>query len=271
MPSTSTQVYSVRDKSTDQEYKARGAQAENHQVDALKSNDQAITRSVPVISQRAEKTHNISSLEYHSARLPEWIATSSTHKSINTKHVLSSIPPIKSSKSTSVEKNKFFPLTADKNTIDVSGLKPLRPSRTSKKGLSHPTVRNEIKLLKHLKENTDINTMAKMVTALGAEKHKLLSPQLKRKVFEVSVSYSSRCPRVLIENDGNVEKAEACAKKLEDICNMLKKKHEEAKEILVRAVVNNNNLLMLNHPIHEEKISMVQRFASLKMSKELRT
>lgn len=36
---------------------------------------------------------------------------------------------------------------------------------------------------------------------------------------------------------------------------MLKKKHEEAKELLVRAVVNNNNLLMLNHPIYEAKIS----------------
>lgn len=41
------------------------------------------------------------------------------------------------------------------------------------------------------------------------------------------------------------------------LANMLKKKHEEAKEILVRAVVNNNKLLMLNHPIaiHEKKIS----------------
>lgn len=36
---------------------------------------------------------------------------------------------------------------------------------------------------------------------------------------------------------------------------MLKKKHEEAKEILVRAIVNNNNLLMVNHPVYEEKIS----------------
>ncbi|KAG7959087.1 hypothetical protein I3843_10G055200 [Carya illinoinensis] len=60
---------------------------------------------------------------------------------------------------------------------------------------------------------------------------------------------------LVMENDGNVEKAEAYAKELDDICNMLKKKHEEAKEILVRAIVNNNNLLMLNHPIHEEKIS----------------
>ncbi|KAK4857802.1 hypothetical protein QYF36_006493 [Acer negundo] len=58
-----------------------------------------------------------------------------------------------------------------------------------------------------------------------------------------------------MENDGNIEKAEAYTKELEDICNMLKKKHEEAKEVLVRALVNNNNLLMLNHPIYEEKIS----------------
>ncbi|GMP72257.1 hypothetical protein CsSME_00030356 [Camellia sinensis var. sinensis] len=58
-----------------------------------------------------------------------------------------------------------------------------------------------------------------------------------------------------MENDVNVEKAEAYTKELEDICNMLRKKHEEAKEILVRGLVNNNNLLMLNHPIYEEKIS----------------
>ncbi|KAJ0083041.1 hypothetical protein Patl1_10575 [Pistacia atlantica] len=60
---------------------------------------------------------------------------------------------------------------------------------------------------------------------------------------------------LVMEDDGNVEKAEAYSKELEDICNMLKKKHEEAKEILVRTIVNNNNLLMLNHPIYEEKIS----------------
>ncbi|XP_034918479.2 uncharacterized protein At4g18490 [Populus alba] len=60
---------------------------------------------------------------------------------------------------------------------------------------------------------------------------------------------------VAAENDGNVEKAEAYAKELEDICKMLKKKHEEAKEIMVRAVVANNSLLMLNHPMFDEKIS----------------
>ncbi|RRT77692.1 hypothetical protein B296_00006179 [Ensete ventricosum] len=49
------------------------------------------------------------------------------------------------------------------------------------------------------------------------------------------------------------------------LCNMLKKKHDEAKEVLVRAVVNNNKLLMLNHPMIEEKISfvLVLRYASM--------
>ena len=46
------------------------------------------------------------------------------------------------------------------------------------------------------------------------------------------------------------------------ICNMLRKKHEEAKEKLVRAIVNNNNLLMLNHPIYDEKISLLSLMLS---------
>ncbi|XP_021295020.1 uncharacterized protein At4g18490 isoform X2 [Herrania umbratica] len=69
-----------------------------------------------------------------------------------------------------------------------------------------------------------------------------------------------------LENDGNVEKAEAYGKALEDICNMLKKKHEEAKELFVRAIVNNNSLLMLNHPIFEEKISFPFVFAIIRFS-----
>lgn len=52
---------------------------------------------------------------------------------------------------------------------------------------------------------------------------------------------------------------------------MLKKKHDEAKELMVRAVVINNKLLMLNHPMIEEKISfclydlffLVPRYASM--------
>ncbi|XP_058730773.1 uncharacterized protein At4g18490-like isoform X2 [Vicia villosa] len=86
------------------------------------------------------------------------------------------------------------------------------------------------------------------------------------KVTEVEIPDS-----VLMEDNGNVEKTEAYMKELENICNMLKKRHEEAKELLVRAVVNDNNLLMLNHPIYEEKIRKVQKFASQLMSKEIQT
>uniref|UniRef100_A0A0A0KHT5 Uncharacterized protein n=1 Tax=Cucumis sativus TaxID=3659 RepID=A0A0A0KHT5_CUCSA len=60
---------------------------------------------------------------------------------------------------------------------------------------------------------------------------------------------------LVFENNRNVEKAEAYSQQLEDMCNMLKKKQNEAKDILVRALVNDNNLLMLNHPNYEEKIS----------------
>ncbi|XP_038881419.1 uncharacterized protein At4g18490 isoform X2 [Benincasa hispida] len=76
---------------------------------------------------------------------------------------------------------------------------------------------------------------------------------------------------LVLENDRNVEKAEAYSQQLEDMCNMLRKKQDEAKEILVRAFVNNNNLLMLNHPIYEEKIMKVQKFAAKLLSKKLQT
>uniref|UniRef100_A0A9I9CR05 Uncharacterized protein n=1 Tax=Cucumis melo TaxID=3656 RepID=A0A9I9CR05_CUCME len=83
-------------------------------------------------------------------------------------------------------------------------------------------------------------------------------------VMELEVS-------LVLENDRNVEKAEAYSQQLEDMCNMLKKKQNEAKDILVRALVNNNNLLMLNHPNYEEKIMKVQKFASQLLSKKLQT
>lgn len=100
-----------------------------------------------------------------------------------------------------------------------------------------------------------------------------------------------------MENDGTVEKAEAFTKELEDVMkseqfhfhieyllgflgfmlnfwylrlgivlhfwqmrNMLKKKQEEAKDLLLRAIVNNNKLLMLNHPMFAHKISFQLMF-----------
>jgi len=73
---------------------------------------------------------------------------------------------------------------------------------------------------------------------------------------------------MLLENDGNLEKAEACRKELEDICILLRRKHAEAKELAVRAIVNNNNMLMLNHPMFEEKICSIQKFANGLRSKK---
>lgn len=74
---------------------------------------------------------------------------------------------------------------------------------------------------------------------------------------------------IVLEEDGHVQKAEACAKELDDMYKMLKKKHEEAKEILVRVIVNNNHMLMLNHPINEQKICSLQKMAHSLISLEL--
>lgn len=38
---------------------------------------------------------------------------------------------------------------------------------------------------------------------------------------------------------------------------MLRKKHDDAKDILVQAIVNSNKLLMLNTPLLDEKISFM--------------
>ncbi|RWW84280.1 hypothetical protein BHE74_00007108, partial [Ensete ventricosum] len=49
--------------------------------------------------------------------------------------------------------------------------------------------------------------------------------------------------------------------------SLVPQKHDEAKEVLVRAVVNNNKLLMLSHPMIEEKISFVLVLSSAPHSK----
>ncbi|KAL3741752.1 hypothetical protein ACJRO7_017253 [Eucalyptus globulus] len=55
--------------------------------------------------------------------------------------------------------------------------------------------------------------------------------------FQLKISPKARSTEIgspsVMESDENVEKAEAYTKELEDICNMLKKKQEEAKELLV--------------------------------------
>ncbi|XP_019162750.1 PREDICTED: uncharacterized protein At4g18490 isoform X2 [Ipomoea nil] len=72
-------------------------------------------------------------------------------------------------------------------------------------------------------------------------------------------------------DDDNVKKAEAYSKDLDDICNKLRKMHEEAKELFVQSIVNNNKLLLLNHPIYEQKIHVVKNFAAGLMKRETQT
>lgn len=103
--------------------------------------------------------------------------------------------------------------------------------------------------------------------------------ELKTKEVEISSS---------TQNDSNIQMADACSKELDDVrmivlsyfsslkklafveffifpsfviiyflqlCDILRKKHDEAKELLAQAILNNNKLLMLNNPQFEEKIS----------------
>ncbi|KAL0924582.1 hypothetical protein M5K25_005424 [Dendrobium thyrsiflorum] len=69
--------------------------------------------------------------------------------------------------------------------------------------------------------------------------------------------------------DDNLRKAETLTKELENICNLVRKKHEEAKELQVRSIINNNALLLLNHPMLEEKIQSLQKFSSSLLLKEI--
>lgn len=68
-------------------------------------------------------------------------------------------------------------------------------------------------------------------------------------------------------NDSNIKLADACSKELDDLCDILRKKHDEAKELFVQAIVNSNKLLMLNNPQFEEKIRATQSlFAGLTLN-----
>ncbi|KZV27394.1 hypothetical protein F511_02503 [Dorcoceras hygrometricum] len=57
-----------------------------------------------------------------------------------------------------------------------------------------------------------------------------------------------------VESETKIRQAEAYSKELDNICIMLRKKHEEAKELLVQSIVNSNKLLLLNHPLRNMKI-----------------
>ncbi|KAF4363123.1 hypothetical protein G4B88_029641 [Cannabis sativa] len=155
-----------------------------------------------------------------------------------------------------VVEEKFSP--AEKNSISDSGkiLKPLKfpsesfgGSRNLKEPLKRIDVKESVRRVDEDKANFHENQVkSKRRGSPYNSPAPAYESSPKVNVMELEISS-------VTENDGTVEKAEALSKELEEICNMLKKKHDEAKEILVGAVVNNNNLLMLNHPLYEEKIS----------------
>ncbi|XP_056687115.1 uncharacterized protein At4g18490 isoform X4 [Spinacia oleracea] len=168
---------------------------------------------------------------------------------------------------------KVSPIVAEKQTPSTPSLKRKR-SEAADRGLAklHTPKRfspNESRMTKVSVRIREDGVQNHGNFVVGNTKNVSAENKTPKFHFDQEANMASLQFSLMVENDANVEKAEACAKELDNICNMLKKKHEEAKELLVRALVNNNNLLMLSHPIHEEKICAVQRLASKLMSREL--
>ncbi|XP_066312579.1 uncharacterized protein At4g18490-like isoform X2 [Miscanthus floridulus] len=185
-------------------------------------------------------------------------------------------------------------MVPEKESVQVSGTKgsPVTTSRIldsipeGKPALPSPSIMQKVpeesvldpkapKVLKHIMRSPAVRKSPRTVPELGNEM--ILGSGTPK--AHVDNAISSRMPPgmeaisdlelpVLLENDGNIERAEACRKELEDICILLKRKHAEAKELAVRAIVNNNTMLMLNHPMIEEKICSIQKFANNLRSKK---
>ncbi|XP_076954500.1 uncharacterized protein At4g18490-like [Bidens hawaiensis] len=143
--------------------------------------------------------------------------------------------------------------TVFKRNLSVDSMKRTPPTPTLKRKASEESTPclTPLKRLSASPCSSKITALSKKAVEEQGGNHASLvhdkSPRLNVSLTEMDISS--------IENDNIFEKAEAYIKELDDICNMLKKKHEEANDILVRAIVNNNQLLMLNHPIHQDKIS----------------
>lgn len=184
-------------------------------------------------------------------------------------------------------------MALEKESVQVSGTKcsPVTTSRIldsipeGKPALPSPSIMQKVpeesalnpkapKVLKHIMRSPAVRKSPRTVPELGNEM--ILGSGTPK--AHVDNAISSRMPPGMgaisdlelpvLENDGNIEKAEACRKELEDICILLKRKHAEAKELAVRAIVNNNTMLMLNHPMIEEKIYSIQKFANDLKSKK---
>ncbi|KAJ0971839.1 hypothetical protein J5N97_019798 [Dioscorea zingiberensis] len=268
-------------------------QAGNQASGKLKSFGKTVRQDVSVFNEGGTNIEVCDTsdpgIQVQPSNMSSQITASSNTKDIN--HI-SSILPIKSSITSSIEPKDEKRLTKLNITSANSTVRTETKSDKFSEGnfqSSHCTeskVANSIitgrnallspslkrKAPEELKADTRISNQLKRFMVSSTERKKSLdaSAQFGKKlvpgtespgglhketvICNQNLSKNLEVP-ILIENDGNVEKAEACAKELDDICTMLKKKHEEAKELLVRAVVNNNALLMLNHPMFDEKIS----------------
>nr|AGT16558.1 hypothetical protein SHCRBa_267_H24_F_10 [Saccharum hybrid cultivar R570] len=159
-------------------------------------------------------------------------------------------------------------MVPEKESVQVSGTKgsPVTTSRIldsipeGKPALPSPSIMQKVpeesvldpkapKVLKHIMRSPAVRKSPRTVPELGNEM--ILGSGTPK--AHVDNAISSRMPPgmeaisdlelpVLLENDGNIEKAEACRKELEDICILLKRKHAEAKELAVRAIKFANNL-----------------------------
>ncbi|TVU35070.1 hypothetical protein EJB05_16939, partial [Eragrostis curvula] len=164
-------------------------------------------------------------------------------------------------KSVEASGGKGSPVTTSKipNSIPKGKSTLLSPSIMQKESVLHPKTPT---MLKHIMRSPAVRKSPQTVPEL--ENQTILGCGTPTARMDNEMSSVMPCEMgdisdldlpALLENDGNVEKAEACRKELEDICILLKRKHAEAKELAVRAIVNNNTMLMLNHPMFEEKIS----------------
>ncbi|XP_022724854.1 uncharacterized protein At4g18490-like [Durio zibethinus] len=171
-----------------------------------------------------------------------------------------------------LEQNKDTPGNTSKIVLPVGNAEKLTPKLPSLKRKTFEESKGDLLVLKPLKrlsqsisESRNFKESSESVADKEVQNQQIHMEDLTKDILCDHLTSGSEVPQEVntaelefpsvMETDGNVEKAEAYGKELEDICSMLKKKHEEAKEILVRAVVNNNNLLMLNLPIFKEKIS----------------
>ncbi|KAL5998460.1 hypothetical protein ACLOJK_009400 [Asimina triloba] len=266
-------------------------QATIQKSNTLKSLNGVVMKGLSVIvgSKTNVKDSDISRSQVRPTRLAAHLIPSGTPKIGNRKLVLSSITPVKNSNASSDK--KMFEIANLR--ISSEPLKSMDQQETNSVKLSERIMATDVNMtckMLHSVNSDKLTLLSPSLkrkffegtnadpSALSPSKRATESPTESRnelnypqRTDDKRATSTPDCPKemtmtdleipLLMESDGNVEKAEACAKELDYICNTLKKKHDEAKELLVRAMVNNNQLLMLNHPIFEEKISFSVSFS----------